>query len=204
MTTNIVSTGAKALKTVTNADGSLTECLVKKPLGNVARSLVTPVQTLSKLVTPPRVWNTGLELIDGNDETFASRVVTLENCHNALMVFIEYLYTGTSTTVNFHAESGSNFLRAWGYNNDTLEPEALIQEIDLLTSPCLSKYYMDNGDGTRSIWAKPIIFPACSFKNIILDYIGYVNSNATVAGEISSVKLFAQPCNIDYKNQSFI
>ena len=203
MTTNIVSTGSKTLKTVTNADGSLTECLVKKSLGNVTRSLETPVQTLSKLVTPPRVWNTGLELIDGNDETFASRVVTLENCHNALMVFIEYLYTGTSTTVNIHAESG-NLLRAWGYNAETLKPEALIQEVDLLTSQCLSKYYTDNGDGTRSIWSKPVIIPACSFKKIVLDYVGYVNSNATVAEEISAVKLFAQPCNIDYKNQSFI
>lgn len=203
MTTNIVSTGAKALKTVTNADGSLTECLVKKTLGHTARSLETPVQTLSKLVTPPRVWNTGLELIDGNDETFASRVVTLENCHNALMVFIEYLYTGTSTTVGIHAESG-NLLRAWGYNAETLQPEALIQEVDLLNSQCHTKYYTDNGDGTRSIWAKPVIIPACSFKKLVLDYIGYVNSNATVAGEISSVKLFAQPCNIDYKNQSFI
>ena len=203
MTANIVSAGAKTLKTVTNADGSTTECLVKKNLGNISRTLATPVQTLSKLVTPPRVWNTGLELIDGNDSNFASRVITLENCHNAVTVFIEYLYTGTSTTVNIHAESG-NLLRAWGYNSETLKPEALIQEVDLLNSQCLSKYYTDNGDGTRSIWSKPVIIPACSFKKIVLDYIGYVNSNATVAGEISSVKLFAQPCNIDYKNQSFI
>ena len=203
MTANIVSAGTKTLKTVTNADGSTTECLVKKTLGNISRTLATPVQSLAKLVTPPRVWNTGLELIDGNDSNFASRVVTLENCHNAVTVFIEYLYTGTSTTVDIHAESG-NLLRAWGYNAETLKPEALIQEVDLLTSQCLSKYYTDNGDGTRSIWAKPVIIPACSFKKIVLDYIGYVNSNATVAGEINSVKLFAQPCNIDYKNQSFI
>lgn len=203
MTVNIVSTGAKTLKTVANADGSITECLVKKNLGNISRTLETPVQTLIKLVTPPRVWNTGLELMDSDDSNFASRVLTLENCHNAVIVFIEYLYTGTSTTVNIHAESG-NLLRAWGYNAETLKPEALIQEVDLLNSQCRTKYYTDNGDGTRSIWAKPVILPACSFKNIILDYVGYVNSNATVAGEISSVKLFAQPCNIDYKNQSFI
>ena len=203
MTANIVSAGAKTLKTVTNADGSITECLVKKSLGNISRTLVNPVQTISKSTTPPRVWNTGLELIDGTDGTFGDRIISLEYWHNALIVFIEYLYTGTSTTVNIHAENG-NLLRVWGYDGTNAIPEALIQEVDLLTSQCLSKYYTDNGDGTRSIWSKPVIIPACSFKAIILDYVGYVNSNATVAEEISAVKLFAQPCNIDYKNQSFI
>ena len=113
MSVNISTSGAKTLKMITNSDNSTAECLVKKTLGHTARSLASPIQTLSKLVTPPRVWNTGLELLASNDTTFSNRHIFLENCHNAVVIFLEYIYTGASTDTFLHNEAG-NLLRAYG------------------------------------------------------------------------------------------